>query len=215
MIIRLFVNILFRLWFKSLWRNAPSIVTVRRRFALADRIGAIDRIDTKVEKEKIDGVDIEWVGSVSSASQGMIFYVHGGSFSVRAPLSDRRFCADLSRRTGLPVVLVAYKLAPEFQFPAGLDDCCHVYELLLQRGVASNRSSRAFRWRKFGTRNDDESTPTGASSTCRGSVAISRDRLYCQWFFDTEECKTGCVYGTQYLALGGCNLFKSRVVNSS
>jgi acetyl esterase/lipase len=49
----------------------------------------------------------QWIGAKEDTSKGVIIYLHGVGFTVRAALTDRRFCDDLSSRTGLPVVLVA------------------------------------------------------------------------------------------------------------
>lgn len=35
--------------------------------------------------------------------------------------------------------MVAYRLAPEFPFPAGLDDCCRIYAWLQESGIAAQR----------------------------------------------------------------------------
>jgi len=92
-----------------------------------------------MQEEEVDGVRIEWIGRTPDVTQGVIMYVHGGAFSLRGTHTDRRFCADMARRTGLPVVLVAYRLAPEFPFPAGLNDCCRIYAWLQERGTAAQR----------------------------------------------------------------------------
>jgi acetyl esterase len=51
-----------------------------------------------------------------------IVYYHGGGFVIGDLDSHAPLCADLSRITGLPVVAVDYRLAPEHPFPAGPDD---------------------------------------------------------------------------------------------
>lgn len=139
MIRRLLVNTILRLSMKPLWHTFPSVAQVRRRFTWADRLGTLGRRAPPVQEEDVDGIRIEWIGSTSNVAQGVILYLHGGAFVLRAARTDRRFCADLARRTGLPVVLVAYRLAPEFPFPAGLDDCCRIYAWLQERGIAAQR----------------------------------------------------------------------------
>ena len=52
----------------------------------------------------------------------LIVYFHGGGFVIGDLDSHAPLCADLSRLTGLPVVSVDYRLAPEHPFPAGPDD---------------------------------------------------------------------------------------------
>ena len=62
-----------------------------------------------------------------------ILYLHGGGFVSGCALSRRGFTANLSKRTGLPVYVPNYRLAPEHRFPAALDDCHQAYEALLKR----------------------------------------------------------------------------------
>jgi acetyl esterase/lipase len=77
--------------------------------------------------------------ALQAARDGVILYLHGGGFAVRPAAADRRYCAGLARRTGRPVVLVPYRLAPECPFPAGLDDCCAVYAGLLAAGIPAHK----------------------------------------------------------------------------
>jgi len=136
---RFLTNALFRIWLKPLWRNMPSIEKVRYTYGLADRLGAIGKKAVSVKKQDINDVRIEWIGDVDDAKNGVIIYLHGGAFAVRVPLADRRYCEKLSRSTSMPVVLVVYRLAPEYPYPAGLNDCCQVYQSLLKLGIPSNR----------------------------------------------------------------------------
>lgn len=69
----------------------------------------------------------------------MLVHLHGGGFAMRPTLTERRFGGRLARKLGRPVLLVPYRLAPEYPFPAGLDDCCAVYAGLLAAGVPATR----------------------------------------------------------------------------
>ncbi len=139
MIVKTLINQVFRLWLKPLWLGVPTVDQVRSKYMFADRLAAFGRKPVSFQDEDIEGVRVEWIGGQIDPSRGIVLYLHGGGFAVRAAFADRRFCDDLSRRTGLPVALVAYSLAPENPYPAGLNDCCQVYESLLQRGIPANR----------------------------------------------------------------------------
>jgi monoterpene epsilon-lactone hydrolase len=136
---RFLVNTFLRLFMKSLWQPLPSVAQVRRRFSWLDQLGSFGRRAPAVQEEQVDDIRIDWIGATANNRQGVILYMPGGAFVGRAPRTDRLFCADLARRTGMAVGYVAYRLAPEFPFPAGLDDCCRVYTALQERGIAAER----------------------------------------------------------------------------
>ncbi|KAI8867831.1 hypothetical protein GQ42DRAFT_164536 [Ramicandelaber brevisporus] len=61
----------------------------------------------------------------------IILYFHGGAYILQSPASHRGICYRLSKHTGLRVLSVAYRLAPEHPFPAGLHDAVSVYHTLI------------------------------------------------------------------------------------
>lgn len=52
----------------------------------------------------------------------LIVYFHGGGWVVGSLATHDSLCAEIARLTGWSVVSVAYRLAPEAPFPAGVDD---------------------------------------------------------------------------------------------
>jgi acetyl esterase len=56
----------------------------------------------------------------------MLLYVHGGGFTVGQSEDTAYITSRLAAENGLVVVSVNYRLAPEWPFPAGLDDCTAV-----------------------------------------------------------------------------------------
>ncbi|MGX7895526.1 alpha/beta hydrolase [Tsuneonella sp. HG222] len=57
-----------------------------------------------------------------AASPVIVFY-HGGGFVVGDIEVYHSLCSEIAAETGLPVVSVDYRLAPEAPFPAAPDDC--------------------------------------------------------------------------------------------
>jgi acetyl esterase len=58
----------------------------------------------------------------SDSVRGAILYLHGGGWVVGGLDDFDHFARQLAQRTQCTVVLVDYRLAPEFPFPAALDD---------------------------------------------------------------------------------------------
>lgn len=66
---------------------------------------------------------------------GKIVYLHGGGYVGTSPNMYAFFTARLSVVTGCEVFVADYRLAPEFPFPAGLDDAISVIEHFTAEGV--------------------------------------------------------------------------------
>jgi len=61
-----------------------------------------------------------------AAGRGILVYLHGGAFFLGSIETHDHVARALAVATGLDVVAVGYRLAPENAFPAGLDDACGV-----------------------------------------------------------------------------------------
>ena len=53
----------------------------------------------------------------------VLLFLHGGGWVTESVDTYDRVCAGLAKDTGHAVVSAGYRLAPEFPFPAGLEDC--------------------------------------------------------------------------------------------
>ena len=67
----------------------------------------------------------------------IIVYFHGGGFVIGDLDTHASLCAEVARVTGLPVISVAYRLAPEARFPAAPDDCLAVTRWIAAQGDAT------------------------------------------------------------------------------
>lgn len=52
-----------------------------------------------------------------------LLWIHGGGYVIGSAQQDDRLCIGFSRRLGITVASVDYRLAPEHPYPAPLDDC--------------------------------------------------------------------------------------------
>ncbi|MEU6650963.1 alpha/beta hydrolase [Streptomyces sp. NPDC046900] len=65
---------------------------------------------------------------------GLLVYFHGGAFFLGSLETHDHVARSLAKETGLKVVSVGYRLAPEAAFPAGLDDCHAVVRWVAEEG---------------------------------------------------------------------------------
>ncbi|MER6112621.1 alpha/beta hydrolase [Streptomyces hirsutus] len=71
---------------------------------------------------------------VEADSHGVLVYFHGGAFFLGSLNTHDHVARSLAKETGLKVVSVGYRLAPEAAFPAGLDDCYAVVRWVAEQG---------------------------------------------------------------------------------
>lgn len=71
----------------------------------------------------------------------LLLFFHGGGWVTGDIDSYTPACATMAELTGSVVVSVDYRLAPEYPFPAGLDDCYRVSQQLLEHPELANREN--------------------------------------------------------------------------
>lgn len=88
-----------------------------------------------VEDAEIAGVPVR-IYTPNNASETLVYF-HGGAFFLGSLNTHDHVARALATETGRRVVSVAYRLAPEHRFPAGLEDCYAVVkEVAAQSPVA-------------------------------------------------------------------------------
>ncbi|MFE7707426.1 alpha/beta hydrolase [Streptomyces sp. NPDC057486] len=73
---------------------------------------------------------------VEADDYGVLVYFHGGAFFLGSLETHDHVARSLAVETGLKVVSVGYRLAPEAAFPAGLDDCYAVVRWAAEEGAS-------------------------------------------------------------------------------
>jgi acetyl esterase/lipase len=74
------------------------------------------------------------------ALEGRTFlYVHGGGYVGCSPRTHRALIAEIALRSAARTFAIDYRKAPEYPFPAAVDDCVRAYQALLADGVEPTR----------------------------------------------------------------------------
>ncbi|MEM9449314.1 MAG: alpha/beta hydrolase fold domain-containing protein [Cyanobacteria bacterium P01_E01_bin.6] len=78
-----------------------------------------------------DGVAAELISMPQGNSDRIILYLHGGGFAMGSCQTYRRLAADLAAAANSSVLLIDYRLAPEYPYPAALEDTLTAYRWLI------------------------------------------------------------------------------------
>ena len=70
------------------------------------------------------------------AAPGLILYIHGGGWAFCSTATHERAARLLALAAGVAVATFDYRLAPEYPFPAGLDDCIALWRRIASGGLA-------------------------------------------------------------------------------
>jgi monoterpene epsilon-lactone hydrolase len=111
------------------------------RAGMESMVGALGLLDgTTVEAVDADGVPAEWVRpAVVTAPDACMLYLHGGGYVIGSCNTHRALASHLAARTGMPLLVADYRLAPEHPYPAALDDALTAYAWLLAGGFEPGR----------------------------------------------------------------------------
>lgn len=107
---------------------------VRRRLLDATGYAVPLPRGTRRASGMLGGVPTEVVSAVAEPAVHRVLYLHGGGYEVGSPSSHRGLVAHLSKATGSPVFVPAYRLAPEHPYPAGLEDALAAFRALRTAG---------------------------------------------------------------------------------
>jgi len=90
--------------------------------------------EVTVKEQIINNIKSEWLIPEGADSGKLILYVHGGGYVSGSCNDHRRFVSRFAKLTGIINLIYEYRLAPEYPFPAALDDSLEIYQWLLLSG---------------------------------------------------------------------------------
>ena len=83
------------------------------------------------------GVPAAWVEAPGVDSGRTILYLHGGGYVIGSIDTHRELAGRLSQAASARVLIIDYRLAPEYPFPAAVEDATAAYRWLLASGGAA------------------------------------------------------------------------------
>jgi acetyl esterase/lipase len=81
-----------------------------------------------------NGVPAMWLVPHDAGPGRAIVAIHGGGFVTGSLYTHRKMYAHLAKAVGVRVLLTTYRLAPEFRFPAQIDDVVTACRWVRDRG---------------------------------------------------------------------------------
>ena len=84
------------------------------------------------------GVEAEWIEANGADQNKVLLYTHGGGYVLGSNTSHRPMLDRFAVATGIRVLALNYRLAPEHPFPAAVDDATAAYKWLLDQGISAN-----------------------------------------------------------------------------
>ncbi len=91
-------------------------------------------VDARIIPVSVGGVPGEWVLADGADPTRRLLYLHGGAFRVGSPRSHRHITSELSRRSGVAVLAVDYRMQPEVKTVQCHEDARTAYRWVLANG---------------------------------------------------------------------------------
>ena len=90
----------------------------------------------QLQRINIGNITAEWlIPAQADDSEKTILYFHGGAWLLGWYNAHRMLVGHIAKQTRKQALAVDYRLAPEYPFPAALEDCLAAYRYLLSRGI--------------------------------------------------------------------------------
>jgi epsilon-lactone hydrolase len=133
------VRFILRRTVKRQLAEFDDVVALRQRFSEAGRFTPAIPGSVAVVPMTVNGVPCESITVAHSDSTRVLLYLHGGGYVLGGPESHRDLAWRLADASGMRVLLVDYRLAPESPFPAAVEDATACYRWLIDEGLAPER----------------------------------------------------------------------------
>jgi monoterpene epsilon-lactone hydrolase len=114
-------------------KRATGLPLEWQRRAAEGKFKGVDVRDLKFERTTAAGVPGGWFRHSGAPDDAVLYYLHGGGYSIGSLKSHFELIRRLSKASGMAAFALEYRLAPEHRYPAQLEDALAAYDWLLQR----------------------------------------------------------------------------------
>lgn len=117
----------------GLWGRAPHLPWPT---GLLDRVGSLlPAVDgTRCLPIALDNCAGSWVEAPGAGDDRVVLYLHGGGFLCGGMRSHRRLVSRISQQAQAPVLMVDYRMLPQFSIADAVADGVDAYRRLLDAG---------------------------------------------------------------------------------
>lgn len=116
--------------------TSPDISFEESRAMFEQMVAAFPAPDgTSAEPVDAGGIAGEWITGPGAGGDQTIYWLHGGGYCIGSINTHRGLLARISAASGVRVLAIDYRLAPEHPFPAAVEDAVAAYRWLLSTGV--------------------------------------------------------------------------------
>ncbi len=129
-------------WFLKLNNTrADKNATLQQRRAVLEEGARYLPMPPNIDAKQtiVGNIVAEWLRPSSAPDDRAILHLHGGAYTMGSCNTHRALAARIALASNTPVLLPEFRLAPEYPFPASLEDSMAVYRWLIDRGISPQK----------------------------------------------------------------------------
>jgi len=125
--------------FKPIVENTDIETERAAQRKIGELMAVMHKSKVTYEPYAFDNFKGEWIKPEMEKKNGVILYLHGGGYVSGDIEYAKGFGTVLATRHGINVFCIEYRLAPEYKFPAAVDDAFCAYKYLLDCGYDAEK----------------------------------------------------------------------------
>lgn len=128
----------FAQWVADLATPQSDLDVVRTR-AEATHLAASEPEEVTYRNEIAGGVPAIWAVPIGANTEFVLLHSHAGGSVLSSANVDRKLAGHIAKATGVPILVLDWRRAPEHKYPAQLDDVDAAYQWLIDRGYVPEK----------------------------------------------------------------------------